>query len=385
MIEHSHSKSEREINSHSTSILVTGGLGFIGSHIVAELLSLNKNSQKYKIIIIDNLSNSKLKVYETLKKFNPESENLSEIPNDLIKIISPLYPAFKKGDIRDKFFLEGVFREFKIDTVIHLAGLKSVSESKSDPLLYYENNVCGTINLLNVMKKFNVKNFIFSSSATVYGGNNNPPFSENSPCGIEITNPYGKSKFMVEEILRDFSSSSSSSSHNSSNAHSVGINIVILRYFNPVGGHESGLLKEEPRGVPNNLMPYIIKVAEGKMPHLNVYGTDYPTPDGTGVRDFIHVVDLAKGHISCLKLFEASEEISSKSSSNFKIYNLGTGRGHSVLEVVRAFERVNNVKIPVEFKSRREGDVEVSVADPKLIYQELGWKTERGLDEMVRM
>lgn len=291
-------------------ILVTGGLGFIGSHTVVELLESD-----YEVVIIDNLYNSKIEVL------------------DKIKTITGKEPKFYKENVCDKEALEKIFKENKIDGVIHFAGFKAVGESCEKPLKYYHNNLMSTINLLEVMKENDVKRFIFSSSATIYGERETPKYVEEMGRG-KTTNPYGTTKAMIEQILEDL--------YKSDNTWSISI----LRYFNPIGAHSSGLIGENPNGIPNNLMPYILKVASKELEVLNVFGNDYPTPDGTGVRDYIHVVDLAKGHIAALKGLE-------KNGSGTYIYNLGSGRGISVLELVNTFEKVNNIKVNYRITSRR--------------------------------
>ncbi len=302
-------------------ILVTGGLGFIGSHTVVELLLNN-----YNIIIIDNLINSSIDVIKKIK----------DITNKNF--------LFFNIDIRDTLRLENLFVGYKINLVIHFASLKSVNESIKNPLQYYDCNVNGTINLLNIMKIHKCYKIIFSSSATVYG-NNIYPVNENSPTGNGITNPYGKTKFIIEQILQDL--------YNSNNNWSI----TILRYFNPVGAHPSGLLGENPNDTPNNLFPYLLKVSIGKIPLLNIYGNDYDTPDGTCIRDFIHVVDLAKGHVKALEYIFNSED------TKINIYNLGTGKGTSVKELVETFEKVNNVKLSYNYTNKRDGDLPCVYAD----------------------
>lgn len=322
-------------------ILVTGGSGYIGSHTVLELL---KN--KYEVLILDNLYNSSEKVIPRL-----ESISGQKIP-------------FVNCDIRDKSGLERVFSENKIDAVIHFAGLKAVGESCEKPLLYYDNNVGGTVTLCEVMAKYGCKKLIFSSSATVYGSCSQPPLNEEMPVGEGITNPYGRTKFIIEEILRDLYKSDSSWS------------ICLLRYFNPVGAHESGLIGENPNGIPNNLMPYITQVAVGKREKLSVFGNDYNTHDGTGVRDYIHVLDLADGHVKSLNKI--------KDASGMFVYNLGTGTGYSVLDMVKAFEEASGREIPYIITERRDGDIDSCYSNPKKAEDELGFKAERGLLEMCR-
>lgn len=321
------------------AILVTGGAGYIGSHTCVELLQYG-----YELIILDNFSNS-----------NPES--LSRIKNITGKDFT-IYEV----DLLDLQALEGVFLENQIDAVIHFAGLKAVGESVSIPLHYYHNNITGTLVLCDVMKKYGVKNLVFSSSATVYGMPERVPISENFP--LSATNPYGRTKLMIEEILRDLYIADNSWS------------IALLRYFNPIGAHESGFLGEDPNGVPNNLMPYITQVAVGKLNELRVFGNDYPTADGTGVRDYIHVVDLAKGHVKALEKVTASNCI--------QAYNLGTGIGYSVLELVTAFEKASGSKVPYQIVDRRPGDVAVCYADPTKARIELGWVAEKGIEDMCQ-
>jgi UDP-glucose 4-epimerase len=318
-------------------VLVSGGMGYIGSHTVVELIE-NGN----EIIIVDNLCNS------------------SEAVLDRIKEITGKKPKFYKCDLLNESDVERVFLENKIDSVIHFAALKAVGESVSMPLEYYHNNLTSTLNLLKLMKKFNVKNFVFSSSATVYGEAKINPIPEEAP--LSVTNPYGKTKLMIEDMLRDLYKSDNS------------WNIALLRYFNPVGAHKSGLIGEEPKGIPNNLMPYINKVAIGALKELNVYGDDYSTHDGTGVRDYIHVVDLAKGHLKALdKLNEYPGLVT---------YNLGTGKGYSVLDLVKAFEKASGKKITYKIVERRAGDIATCYADSKKAQEELGWRAEKSIDEM---
>ena len=320
-------------------ILVTGGAGYIGSHTCVELLN-----NGYEVIVIDNLINSKMSVIDNIKKITGK---------DII---------FYEGDVRDKELLTHIFSDNNIDAVIHFAGLKAVGESVQKPVEYYQNNLDSTLVLLEVMKEFNVKKIIFSSSATVYGDNKNVPFKEDYTVG-GTTNPYGTSKLFIEHILNDLYISDSDFS------------IVILRYFNPIGAHNSGLIGDNPNGIPNNLMPYICKVAIGELPCLNVFGNDYPTHDGTGVRDYIHVVDLAIGHVKALdKLVK---------DNGLFIYNLGTGVGYSVLDVVNAFEEVNGISIPYVIKERRDGDIASCYADVSKAYEELGFKTKYDIKDMV--
>lgn len=320
-------------------ILVTGGLGYIGSHTVVELLDSN-----YEVIVIDNLSNSKEEVA------------------DKIKTITNKDFTYYIGDVRDKELLRKIFSENDINSVIHFAGLKAVGESVEKPLLYYQNNLDSTLNLCEVMNEFNVKKLVFSSSATVYGKQDILPIKETA--SLSTTNPYGSTKLFIEYILDDI--------YKSDNHWSI----VKLRYFNPVGAHKSGIIGEDPNGIPNNLMPYITKVAVGELDHLNIFGNDYPTKDGTGVRDYIHVVDLAIGHVKALSKV--------LSDTGVNIYNLGTGIGYSVLEIVENFETENNIKIPYEIKDRREGDIDICYADVSKAFNELGFKAQYGIKEMVR-
>lgn len=319
-------------------ILVTGGLGFIGSHTCVELAKEN-----HEVIIVDNLYNSKEEVLVKLKKITGKDFK------------------FYKYDLLDKENLEEIFKKNKIDAVIHFAGYKAVGESVKKPLMYYSNNLKSTINLLEVMGKYNVKKLVFSSSATVYGDPGCPKYVEEMGRG-KTTNPYGTTKAMIEQILEDLYFSDNS------------WDVSILRYFNPVGAHESGLIGEEPNGIPNNLMPYVMKVAAGKLETLNIFGNDYPTIDGTGVRDFIHVVDLAKGHCCALD----------KMKKGLNIYNLGSGKGVSVLELVTTFEKVNNIKVNYKIVDRRPGDLAEYYADPSKALNELGWKTEKTLGDICR-
>ena len=321
------------------SILVTGGAGFIGSHTVVELLEENED-----IIIVDNFINSKP---ETLDK---------------VRTISNKDFKFYEVDLLDEENLEKVFKENNIEAVIHFAGLKAVGESVEKPVEYYHNNITGTLVLLKIMKKYNCKKIIFSSSATVYGLPKEVPIKEDFP--LSTTNPYGSTKLMIEQILKDVCISDKD------------FCAILLRYFNPIGAHKSGLIGEEPNGIPNNLMPYINKVANGDLDHLNVFGNDYNTIDGTGVRDYIHVVDLAKGHVKALE--KARKIVGAEA------YNLGTGKGYSVLEIVNAFENATGMKVKYEITARRPGDIGECYADPTKALEELGWKAEYGIDEMCR-
>ena len=320
-------------------ILVTGGAGYIGSHTVVELIAAG-----YEAIIVDNFSNSSVEVL------------------DRLKTITGVEVPFYKGSISDKDFMNRVFEENQIDAVIHFAAYKAVGESVQEPLKYYKNNVCGTISLLDVMKLHKVEHIIFSSSATVYGMNNISPLTED--LSTSATNPYGYTKLMMEQILTDVALANSDWS------------VTNLRYFNPIGAHESGMIGEAPNGIPNNLMPYITQVAVGKLQELSVFGNDYDTHDGTGVRDYIHVVDLAKGHVLALK--------HNLENKGVAVFNLGTGIGYSVLDMVKVFENVNGVKIPYTIKDRRPGDVATCYADASKANDILGWKAEKTLQDMMR-
>lgn len=320
------------------AVLVTGGAGYIGSHTAVELLNAGKD-----IIIIDNFYNSCPAVLDRIKELTGKEF------------------VFIECDIRDRAALDKVFEENDIDSVIHFAGLKAVGESCEKPLLYYENNIGGTVTLCEAMAAHGCKKIVFSSSATVYGENNVSPLHEGMKTG-GTTNPYGTTKYYIEQILTDTAKADPEWS------------VCILRYFNPLGAHKSGRIGENPNGIPNNLMPYITQVAVGKREFLNVYGNDYPTPDGTGVRDYIHVVDLALGHLKALEKVYAD--------SGVNVYNLGTGRGYSVLEVVAAFEQASGVKIPCRFAPRRPGDIATCYSDPSKAHKELGWKAEKGIEEM---
>ena len=320
-------------------ILVTGGCGYIGSHTVVELLDDNRD-----VVIVDNFSNSSPNVLDSIK----------EITDKDFK--------FYKIDITNENDLEVVFKENKIDSVIHFAALKAVGESVEKPLEYYYNNLNSTLVLLKLMKKYDVKNFVFSSSATVYGSPKTLPINEDFP--LSTTNPYGASKLIIENILKDICKADSS------------FNVAILRYFNPVGAHKSGLIGENPNGIPNNLMPYITKVSIGELPFLNVYGNDYDTNDGTGVRDYIHVLDLANGHLKALDKIHTSPGL--------VIYNLGTGNGYSVLDLVNTYSKVNNVDIPYKIVERRAGDIAKCFADPTKANKELNWSCKYNLEDMCK-
>ena len=321
------------------NILITGGAGYIGSHTCVELLEAG-----HDIVIVDNFSNSNFKVL------------------DNIKTITSKEFKFYEGDVKDKALLEKIFKENKIDAVIHFAAYKAVGESVAKPLMYYRNNLDTTITLLEVMNEFNCHNFVFSSSATVYGSPKSLPIKEDFP--LSTTNPYGTTKLMNEQILSDVATADPDFS------------VIILRYFNPIGAHRSGLLGEDPNGIPNNLMPYIVRVATKELPSLNIFGNDYDTKDGTGVRDYLHVVDLAKGHLKAIEKAATSKGV--------KYYNLGTGTGYSVLELVKTFEKVNNIKVPYKIAPRRAGDIASCYADPTKAYQELGFKTELTIEDMCR-
>lgn len=320
------------------AILVTGGAGYIGSHTVVELQNAG-----YDVVVLDNLSNS------------------SETSLERVKAITGKAVKFYKADILDREALENVFAQENIESCIHFAGLKAVGESVQKPWEYYENNIAGTLTLVDVMRKHNVKNIIFSSSATVYGDPAIIPITEECPKG-ECTNPYGWTKSMLEQILMDMQKADPE------------WNVILLRYFNPIGAHKSGTMGENPNGIPNNLMPYITQVAVGKLKELGVFGNDYDTHDGTGVRDYIHVVDLAVGHVKALKKIEEK--------AGLCVYNLGTGTGYSVLDLVKNFEEASGVKIPYVIKDRRAGDIATCYADPAKAEKELGWRAERGILEM---
>lgn len=320
-------------------ILVTGGTGYIGSHTCVELLNAG-----YDIIVLDNLSNSKIEVV------------------DKIKTITGKDFKFYEQDLRNEEMLDNVFKNENIDAVIHFAGLKAVGESVEKPILYYQNNLDSTLTLCKIMNKYNVKKIVFSSSATVYGSQDVLPIKETA--SLSTTNPYGSTKLFIEYILDDI--------YKSDNEWSI----IKLRYFNPVGAHESGLIGEDPNGIPNNLMPYVSKVANKELPYLNVFGNDYPTKDGTGVRDYIHVVDLAKGHIKALEYID-------KNKGSIAV-NLGTGIGYSVLDIVNAYEKENNVKVPYKIVKRRDGDIAECYADPNKALELLHWKAEKNLDDMVK-
>lgn len=320
------------------SILVTGGAGYIGSHTCVELLNAG-----YDVVVIDNLCNSSEKSLERVEKLTGKR------------------PVFYKGDILDADVLNTIFAENSIESVIHFAGLKAVGESVAKPWEYYTNNISGTLNLVDAMRKNRCKNIIFSSSATVYGDPTEIPITEECPKGT-CTNPYGWTKSMLEQILADIQKADQE------------WNVILLRYFNPIGAHPSGIMGENPNGIPNNLMPYITQVAVGKLQKLGVFGDDYDTPDGTGVRDYIHVVDLAIGHVAAIQKI--------KEAVGLGIYNLGTGQGYSVLDIVKNFEAANGVEIPYSIKPRRPGDIAKCYCDPTKAEKELGWKAQYGIREM---
>ena len=320
-------------------VLVTGGMGYIGSHTVVELLENN-----YEVVIVDNLVNSKIDVLDKIEK------------------ITGKRPIFYQYDLCNYQDLETIFKENKIDVVIHFAGLKAVGESCEKPLLYYQNNLISTMNLLDIMAKYNCKRLVFSSSATVYGKPKSLPIQEDLP--LSTTNPYGSTKLFIEYMLKDLYKADPTWS------------IAILRYFNPIGAHQSYLLGENPNGIPNNLMPYIVKVATKELDHLNIFGNDYDTKDGTGVRDYIHVVDLAKGHIKAVEKVLTTNKVD--------CYNLGTGVGYSVLEMVELFKKVNKIDVPYKIVERRSGDISSCYADPTYALKELGFKAEKTLEDMVR-
>lgn len=320
-------------------ILVTGGMGYIGSHTCVELIQ-----EGHDVVIVDNLSNSSIVVL------------------DRIEEIIGVRPTFYEVDILDESALDAVFEKEKVDAVIHFAAYKAVGESVEKPLMYYENNISGTLVLARIMNKHNVKNIVFSSSATVYGNPDVVPITESAP--LSTTNPYGTTKLFVEHILQDL------------NVADSDWNVVLLRYFNPIGAHPSGLIGEDPKGIPNNLLPYIAQVAVGKLKELAVFGDDYDTPDGTGVRDYIHVVDLAKGHVDALKKLNKGDGVS--------IYNLGTGNGYSVLDVVKAFHEASGKDIPYAIKERRAGDIATCYADATKAKNEIGWSAKYNIEDMCK-
>lgn len=328
------------MNTKNMKILVTGGTGYIGSHTVVELIQAG-----YEVEILDNLFNSKIEVLDKIEK------------------ITGVKPKFYKADIRDLEALRGVFKESKFDAVMHFAGLKAVAESVEKPVFYYENNVGGSLNLLKCMNEFGVKNIIFSSSATVYGEVNSGKLDESMVTGVGITNPYGETKHAIEKILQ------------AAVVADDEMSVVTLRYFNPVGAHNSGLLGEDPNGIPNNLMPVIMRVAEGKIKELSVFGNNYETRDGTCIRDYIHVVDLAKGHLAAIKALVPGE---------VNVYNLGTGHGSTVLEMVDAFDKASGKKLPYKIAERRKGDLAEIYADSGKALEKLGWKTELTVADAMR-
>ena len=321
------------------TILVTGGTGFIGSHTVLELLN-----EDYRVVVMDNLSNSKTESLQRVQKLTGKKAE------------------FHKIDLLDEEGLDHLFSTYSFDAIIHFAGLKAVGESVEKPLLYFKNNISGTINLCEAMRKHGVKNLVFSSSATVYGDPEKSPIPEDSP--VTSVNPYGRTKLTIEYILKDLYDSDPE------------WNIALLRYFNPVGAHESGLIGEDPNGIPNNLMPFVTQVAVGKLEKLRIFGNDYPTHDGTGVRDYIHVVDLAVGHLKALEKLESEPGVVT--------YNLGTGTGSSVLDVVKAFEKANDIEVSYQIAPRRAGDAAICYADPTKAESELNWKAKRNLVDMCR-
>ena len=322
------------------SILVTGGAGYIGSHTAVELLERDE-----ELVIVDNFVNSKPEVLERIKKITGKDFKFYEV------------------NILDEENLEKVFKENNIESVIHFAGLKAVGESVEKPIEYYHNNITGTLVLLKLMKKYNCKKIVFSSSATVYGDPEIVPITEDCKVG-GTTNPYGTSKLFIERILQDTCVADKK------------ISVALLRYFNPIGAHSSGLIGEDPNDIPNNLMPYLTGVASGKLEILNVFGNDYPTKDGTGVRDYIHVVDLAKGHLKALDKI--------REEAGVQVYNLGTGNGYSVLDLVKTFERVNNIEVKYRIAPRRAGDIAICYADPTKAKTDLGWVAEKGIEDMCR-
>ena len=322
----------------NNSVLLTGGAGYIGSHTAVELINTG-----YNVVIVDDLSNSQEDVIDRIEK------------------ITGYRPSFYKCNCSDYTAMDKIFAEHNVGAVIHFAGYKAVGESVEKPIMYYRNNIDSALTVLELMNKHDVKRFVFSSSATVYGSENPSPYIETLPTG-NCTSPYGKTKYFIEEILKDTASSN--------NAFSA----VALRYFNPIGAHESGLLGEKPNGIPNNLMPYITQVAVGLRDKLNIFGNDYPTHDGTGVRDYIHVVDLAKGHVAALNYAEKHV--------GFEAINLGTGIGYSVLDIVKAFEKANHLTIPFVFAPRRDGDLAAYFSDPSKAQRLLGWQTEKTLEDM---
>lgn len=320
-------------------ILVTGGLGFIGSHTVVELLDAN-----YDVVVVDDLSNSTIDVKDKIEKITGKTFKYYEV------------------NVCNEEKMDEIFKNENVDAVIHFAGYKAVGESVAKPLMYYENNLLSTIVLIKTMEKYGVNNFVFSSSATVYGSPKSLPIEEDFP--LSTTNPYGTTKLFIERIIEDVC------------VANLNFSAVVLRYFNPIGAHKSGLIGENPVGIPNNLMPYIVRVADKQLKELSVFGNDYDTHDGTGVRDYIHVVDLAKGHLKAIEKADKSKGV--------MFYNLGTGTGYSVLDLVETFKRVNGVDVPYKIVDRRPGDIAACYADPKKAYEELGWKAELGIEEMCK-
>lgn len=320
-------------------ILVTGGLGFIGSHTVVELLDAN-----YDVVVVDDLSNSTIDVKDKIETITGKTFKYYEV------------------NVCNEEKMDEIFKNEKVDAVIHFAGYKAVGESVAKPLMYYENNLLSTIVLIKTMEKYGVNNFVFSSSATVYGSPKSLPIEEDFP--LSTTNPYGTTKLFIERIIEDVC------------VANPNFSAVVLRYFNPIGAHKSGLIGENPVGIPNNLMPYIVRVADKQLKELSVFGNDYDTHDGTGVRDYIHVVDLAKGHLKAIEKADKSKGV--------MFYNLGTGTGYSVLDLVETFKRVNGVDVPYKIVDRRPGDIAACYADPKKAYEELGWKAELGIEEMCK-
>ncbi|MBB1580069.1 UDP-glucose 4-epimerase GalE [Candidatus Saccharibacteria bacterium] len=318
------------------TILVTGGAGYIGSHTLIELINNN-----FKVVVIDNLANSSRESLRRVKQITGR-----EIP-------------FVEADVRDKSALDDIFTTYDIDSVIHFAGLKAVGESVAKPLEYYDNNLVSTLVLLEAMRKHSVKQLVFSSSATVYGNPSELPLRETSTVGVGLTNPYGKTKYMIEQIIQDYC------------AADPAFEATILRYFNPIGAHQSGQIGEDPNGIPNNLLPYVAQVAVGKLQSVGVFGDDYDTPDGTGVRDYIHVVDLARGHVAALQHMRAGANV----------YNLGTGSGTSVLEIIKAFSKACGRDLPYEIKPRRAGDIAACYADCSKAEHELGWRAELSIEQ----
>ena len=330
---------DEKMQEEKMSILVTGGAGYIGSHACVELLSAG-----HSLVVLDNLSRAKYQALERVEQITAASLTIVE------------------GDIRDEQALDALFARHRIDAVMHFAGLKAVGESTRLPLAYYDNNVVGSMRLLSAMTRHGVKTLVFSSSATVYGANPSLPITEAAPCSS--TNPYGQTKLVVEQMCREWAEAQED------------VSVILLRYFNPVGAHESGLIGEDPKGEPNNLLPYITQVAMGRRPSLAVFGSDYPTLDGTGVRDYIHVVDLVKGHLAALTRLHGVAGCHS--------FNLGSGRGYSVLEMVEAFERVSGKRIPLQLAPRRPGDIAASYACPDKAARELDWRVSRGLEQMMQ-